>query len=147
MPDIERRASATWTGDLQKGSGTASVPSGALKDVKISVGSRFGNETGSNPEELIAAAHASCFSMQLSALLSQEGHPPQTIRTNVTLSMRPVAGGFQIFKIHLDTEGKVPGIDETAFRAAAEKAKEICPVSGLLKPGLEALTLNAKLVS
>jgi len=147
MADIERRASAIWTGDLQKGSGPASVTSGALKDVKISVGSRFGNESGSNPEELIAAAHGACFSMQLSGVLSQEGHPPESIHTNVTLSMRPVAGGFKIFKIHLDTEGKVPGIDETAFRAAAEKAKEICPVSGLLKPGLEVLTVNAKLAA
>ena len=147
MPDIERRASATWTGDIQKGSATVSVPSGALTGVSISVGTRFGNDRGSNPEELVAAAHASCFSMQLSALLSQQGHPPQEIRTQATLSMRSVDGGYRIYKIHLETEGKVAGIDEAAFRAAAEKAKDICPISVLIKPGLEQLTLNAKLAS
>ena len=147
MADIVRHANATWTGDIQKGRAVADVPSGALKNVSITAGSRFGEEPGTNPEELIAAAHASCFSMQLSALLSREGHPPQEIRTHATLTMRRLEAGFKIYKIHLATEGKVPGIDEAAFRTVAEKAKEVCPVSGLLKPGLETLTLEAKLVS
>lgn len=147
MPDIERRASATWIGDLQKGQATASVPSGALKDTPISVSSRFGDAPGTNPEELIAAAHASCFSMQLAALLSADGHPPKQIQTNATLSMRKVESGFKIFKMHLDTTGTIEGIDQATFQAAAEKAKTICPVSGLLTPGLEELTLNARLAS
>src|SRR5712692_3351613 len=111
MPDIQRTSSAVWTGDLLKGSGKASTPSGVLGDTPITVPSRFGNAEGSNPEELIAAAHASCFSMQLSALLSQAGHPPKEIHTKTTLTLRQVEGGFKIVKMHLDSEGNVPGID------------------------------------
>ena len=145
MPDIKRHASATWLGDLQKGHSTASVPSGALKDTPVTANSRFGSDPGTNPEELIAAAHASCFSMQLSGLLSAAGHPPKQIQTNATLSMRKTETGFKIFKMHLDTTATVEGIDNAAFQKIAEKAKTICPVSNLLAPGLEELTLSAKL--
>ncbi len=146
MPDITRTGNATWSGDV-KGRGTASTPSGALEDVTMTIPSRFQNEAGSNPEELIAAAHAACFSMQLGVLLARAGTPAEEIRTQANLTMRQVEGGWKIYKIHLDTDANVPGIDEATFKATAEKAKEICPVSGLLKPGLEQLTLDAKLVS
>jgi lipoyl-dependent peroxiredoxin len=148
MPDILRHASGTWSGDLQSGTGTASTESGALRDAKVSFTSRFEDGvTGSNPEELIAAAHASCFSMALSATLGRQGHTPKQIRTQATLTLNKGEGGFKVTKIHLDTEGDVPGIDEATFRKAAETAKETCPISVLLRPGLEALTVNARLVS
>ena len=146
MPDIQRHASASWSGDLQSGTGHASTESGALRDATITFPSRFETGTGSNPEELLAAAHASCFNMALSGGLSRQGHPPQEIRTKATLTLAKGESGFKITEIHLDTEGRVEGIDEAAFKAAAEQAKETCPVSVLLKPGLEAVTLHARLI-
>ena len=148
MPDILRHASGTWSGDLQSGAGTASTESGALQNAKISFASRFNEPmTGSNPEELIAAAHAACFSMALSATLGRQGHTPRQISTKATLTLDKGESGFKVTKIHLETEGSVPGIDETTFKQAAEAAKETCPISTLLKPGLEALTLDARLVN
>jgi osmotically inducible protein OsmC len=146
MPDIERRASASWAGDLRSGSGKASTESGVLRDAPITFSSRFEQAAGSNPEELIAAAHAACFSMALSNILSGQGAKPDAIRTTATVTMRRTDSGFTITNIHLATEGDVPGIDEGAFKAAAEQAKEACPVSRLLKPGLESITLDARLV-
>jgi osmotically inducible protein OsmC len=145
MADILRRASGTWRGDLRSGSGTASTESGALRDAKISFVSRFENESGSNPEELIAAAHAACFSMALANNLSQAGHVPEEIRTEATVTLTRGPSGFKITKVHLDTEGRVPGIDQEAFAAAAEKTKQTCPVSVLLLPGLEEATVSATL--
>ena len=145
MPDLLRRASATWAGDLAHGSGTASTESGALRDAKVTFASRFENSGGSNPEELLAAAHASCFSMALANNLSQAGHVPQEIRTNATLTLNQGPNGFKITKIHLDTEGSVPGIDQATFAEAAEKTKQTCPVSVLLLPGLEEATVSARL--
>ena len=147
MPDIQRHATASWAGDLHSGAGTASTESGVLRDAKVTFSSRFEEGAGSNPEELIAAAHAACFSMALSAGLSGQGHPPQEIRTRATLNLSKGEGGFKITKIHLDTEGDVPGIDEASFKAAAEQAKETCPISVLLKPGLQELTVAARLAS
>lgn len=147
MPDILRHATASWAGDLRSGIGKASTESGALQDATITFPSRFEDGTGSNPEELIAAAHAACFSMALSAGLSQQGTPPEEIKTKATLTLRKDESGFKITGIHLETEGKVPGIDEAAFKEAAEGAKENCPVSVLLKPGLESLTLAARLIA
>ncbi|MFL5804784.1 MAG: OsmC family protein [Roseiflexaceae bacterium] len=147
MPDILRHASGTWAGDLQSGTGSASTESGALRDAKISFTSRFeGPVSGSNPEELIAAAHAACFSMALSGTLGRGGHTPKEIRTKATLTLNKGEAGFKITGIHLETEGEVPGIDEATFKQAAETAKETCPVSALLKPGLQTLTVDAKLV-
>ena len=146
MPDLLRHAEATWSGDLRSGSGTASTESGALRDVKMAFASRFESESGSNPEELLAAAHAACFSMALSATLGRSGHTPKEIRTKATVTLNKGASGFKITAIHLETEGEVPGIDEATFKEAAETAKNTCPVSALLKPGLENLTLDAKLV-
>lgn len=147
MPDIIRHASATWKGDIRGGTGTASTQSGALKDTTVTFASRFGDEPASNPEELLAAAHASCFSMKLSGVLGAGGHTPTEIRTKATLTMSQVEGGFKITKVHLDVEATVEGIDAEGFAAAASEAKENCPVSVLLKPGLEELTLDAKLTA
>jgi lipoyl-dependent peroxiredoxin len=148
MPDIQRHASGTWSGNLQSGTGTASTESGALRDAKVSFTSRFEEPvSGSNPEELIAAAHAGCFTMALSATLGRQGHTPKEIRTKATLTLKKGESGFTITGMHLETEGNVPGIDEATFKQAAETAKETCPVSALLKPGLQSLTLDARLVS
>jgi lipoyl-dependent peroxiredoxin len=146
MADIQRHASATWTGDLRGGTGTASTESGALRDAKITFPSRFEDNSGSNPEELLAAAHAACFSMALSGNLGREGHTPKQIRTRATLTLSRGESGFKITRIHLETEGEVPGIDESAFKAAAEQTKQTCPVSVLLLPGLEEATVEARLV-
>lgn len=147
MPDFLRVGSGTWFGDLQSGQGTASTESGVLENAHITFNSRFENGGGSNPEELIAAAHASCFSMALSAGLSRQGHPPTEIRTNATLTLHKGETGFKITKIHLDTAGVVPGIDQATFEQAAETAKKTCPVSVLLTPGLQEVSLTATLAS
>jgi osmotically inducible protein OsmC len=147
MPDLLRHASARWAGDLTSGNGTASTESGALKDAKVNFSSRFESGAGSNPEELIAAAHASCFSMALANNLSKAGHVPEEIRTQATLTLNKGPNGFKITKIHLDTEGSVPGIDQAAFAEAAEQTKKTCPVSVLLLPGLEEASVSAKLRS
>jgi lipoyl-dependent peroxiredoxin len=145
MADIVRTGSASWNGDLQTGRGTTSTGGGGLRDLNYSFRSRFENGAGTNPEELIAAAHASCFSMALSKILTDQWHAPQSIRTTASLTLSKTETGFQIRKIHLQSEGRVDGMDEAAFRQLAEQAKENCPVSMLLRPGLEALTLEASL--
>lgn len=147
MPEFKRSATGTWRGDLRGGTGTASTASGAVQNVSITFPSRFENEAGSNPEELVAAAQASCFSMQLSGLLTRAGTPPEEIRTTATVTLDMGRDAPTITKIHLDTEAKVPGVDEATFKQKAEEAKEICPISRLLKPGLEEITVDAKLVS
>ncbi len=144
MADIVRTATASWQGDLQSGVGRTSTPSGALRDTKITFTTRFGNEPGANPEELIAAAEAACFSMALSANLGREGLTPTAINTKATLTMA-TEGGFKIVSIHLDTEATVPGINNAKFQEVAAKTKDGCPVSTLLKPGLQSLTMTAKL--
>jgi lipoyl-dependent peroxiredoxin len=146
MPEFQRHGSASWRGDLRSGSGTASSESGVLTDAKMAYVSRFENTPGSNPEELIAAAHASCFSMAFANILAQGGNAPDEIRTKATVTLRTGEGGARITKVHLDTEASVPGIDEAAFQKAAEGAKANCPVSKLLTPGLEEVSLSAKLV-
>jgi len=145
MTDIVRHATSKWSGDLKGGVGTASTGSGVVDNVQVTFPSRFENGAGSNPEELIAAAHASCFSMALAHDLSQGGNVPHNITTHSTITLRPVENGFKIISVHLQTEGAVPGIDEAAFSQAADSAKENCPVSALLKPGLESLTVEARL--
>jgi osmotically inducible protein OsmC len=146
MPEIVRKGSATWTGDLKTGQGKASTGSGALRDVPMSFARRFGDEPGSNPEELIAAAHATCFSMALSKILAEGGNAPDSLSTTATVKMSLGDAGVKITSVHLECEGKVPGISADGFADAAGKAKEGCPVSQLLAPGLEKLTLEAKLV-
>jgi osmotically inducible protein OsmC len=146
MPEITRTATATWSGDLRSGTGRASTPSGALREAAVTYLSRFESGEGSNPEELIAAAHAACFSMALAARLSREGTPPERIETRATLTLQVGEAGPKITRVHLETQAKVPGVTEAKFRELAEAAKDGCPVSQLLKPGLEALTLDAQLV-
>jgi lipoyl-dependent peroxiredoxin len=145
MADIIRTATAAWHGDLKSGGGTTSTSSGALQDVKITAAARFEGAPGANPEELIAAAEASCFSMALSSNLSKAGFVSTAIDTTATLTMT-TDGGFKISAIHLDIVASVPGISAEKFAEVAEATKEGCPVSKLLKPGLQSLTLSAKLV-
>ena len=123
-----------------------STGSGALNNASVTFVSRFENGTGSNPEELIAAAEAACFSMALANGLSKDGHTPESISTRATVTLRMDPGGAKVASIHLETEGKVPGIDAATFQAAAEQTKTTCPISRLLTPGLEAITLDARLV-
>ena len=147
MAEITRTGSAVWTGDLKSGTGQTSTGSGALRDAAYSCSARFEDAAGTNPEELIAAAHASCFSMALSKVLAADGLTPRQIRTTATLTMIDEAESFKITKVHLATKGSITGGDAAAFQGAAEKAKANCPVSKLLAPGLEAITLEAKLIA
>ena len=147
MADIQRQAQAQWNGDLRSGSGKTSASSGALKDVAYSVPSRFESGKGTNPEELIAAAHASCFSMMLAKVLGDQQKTAKQINTKATLTLAQRGGGWKITAIHLETEASGAGIDDATLKKAAEQAKEQCPVSVLLKPGLESITLDVKLGS
>jgi lipoyl-dependent peroxiredoxin len=140
----DRRADVTWNGSLQDGSGTIrSTTSGALGELPVSWAARSEDQTGgkTSPEELIAAAHASCFSMALSAGLAKAGSPPDELKTSATVTFQPGEG---ITKIALTVEGSVPGLDEDAFREAAETAKANCPVSQALASVPE-ITLDARL--
>ena len=129
---ISRHATAHWEGDLKSGQGRLSTPqSGLMENTRYAFNSRFGDEKGTNPEELIAAAHAGCFTMALSAKLSEAGFPPTSLdtRADVDLSMD---GGPQLSQIRLKVKAVVPGLDETRFRAIADDAKQNCPVSKAL---------------
>ena len=133
---------ARWAGDLKSGEGTVDTGTGAVSG-KYSAASRFGDGNGTNPEELIGASHAACFSMALSLVLGQAGHEPESIDTTAKVHLRQKDGGYEINKIHLETEGRVPGIDEDEFRKHADTAKRECPVSKALA-GPE-ITLDAQL--
>ncbi|MBA2665025.1 MAG: OsmC family protein [Bradymonadaceae bacterium] len=146
MVDLKRSAQAVWKGDLKTGNGTSSTKSDAFKDLPYSFATRFENQPGTNPEELIAAAHASCFSMALANILASDGHTPESIHTVAQVTLRKGDAGFKVVAVHLQTEGNVPGIDAAAFQEAAQKAKEKCPISVLLKPGLEELSVEATLL-
>ena len=147
MADFRMKASAVWSGDLRGGNGRMSTQSGTLKNVKYSFNQRFGDEPGTNPEELLAAAHASCYSMALSHALSSKGYTVESVETNATCFLSPqAAGGFRITKMHLKVRGKVSGIDEATFvQIAKETDAGGCPVSVLLHPGLT-VELDAALV-
>jgi osmotically inducible protein OsmC len=147
MADIQRSGRAQWNGGLKDGSGKTSTGSGVIKDISYSVPSRFETGQGTNPEEMIAAAHASCFSMMLSKVLGDQQKTAQQINTTATLTMRMDPSGPKISKIHLVTEARIPGMDAQEFQKAANEAKEKCPVSVLLRPGLENISLEAKLAS
>jgi len=140
---MERKASATWRGGLKDGKGVLNAPSGVFKDTAYSFRTRFENEPGTNPEELIAAAHAGCFSMALSAQLGNEGMTPERIDTTAAVTMEPVDGKPTITKIHLVCRAKVPGSDASKFQQAAEGAKAGCPISRLLAAAK--ITLDAAL--
>jgi osmotically inducible protein OsmC len=141
MPAILRTATGTWHGDLKGGKGTIDATSGVLKSTPFSFATRFENAKGTNPEELIAAAHAACFSMAFSNYLSTQGHVPDTIATKATITLED----GRIHKMHLETRGKVSGVDNATFKRLADEAEKKCPVSNLLRPGLT-ITLDAALM-
>ena len=139
---MKRKGSAVWRGGLKNGEGTVSTESGVLSGVGYSFAKRFGEEPGTNPEELIGAAHAGCFSMALSGQLGAAGFEAEKIETTATVTVENVEGGFAITKVHLDVQASVPNLDESKFQEIAKKAKEGCPVSKLLNADI---TMDAKL--
>ncbi|TPE53574.1 OsmC family protein [Amaricoccus solimangrovi] len=141
---MKRTGSAVWTGDIKGGSGTVSSESGVLSDVPYSFAKRFGEEKGTNPEELIGAAHAACFSMALSGALGKEGLTAEKIETSAAVTVVPDGAGFTITAVHLTVKASVPGTDEAKFVEIAKGAKEGCPVSRVLA-GAE-ITMDASLV-
>lgn len=141
---MKRKASAVWRGDLKSGRGTISTESTVLKDAQYSFGTRFENGPGTNPEELIGAAHAGCFSMALSAELQKAGFTADTISTTATVTLDNVPpAGWTVTRIHLETTAKVPNIPAAKFNEIANGAKAGCPISRLLKAA--EITLDAKL--
>ena len=140
---VKRVADAQWQGDLQSGSGSVALGSGAFKG-PYSYKSRFEEGSGTNPEELLGAAHAGCYSMALAFALAQAGHPATQVHTKATVSFGPVSGGFAISRIDLQTEGKVPGVDATTFQKFAADAKVQCPLSKAL--AAVEITLQATLI-
>jgi lipoyl-dependent peroxiredoxin len=140
---MKRSGSAVWKGEIKKGSGTVSTESGVLADVPYSFAKRFGDEKGTNPEELIGAAHAACFSMALSGVLDGKNMTAEEITTSAAVTVEPAeGGGFAITKVHLALRARIPGADEASFREAAEVAKANCPVSKVLNAEI---TLDATL--
>ncbi len=129
---MKRKGSAVWMGGLRDGRGTVSTASGVLSENQYSFSTRFENGKGTNPEELIAAAHAGCFSMALSGQLEEAGFTAESIRTTATVTLEKTDAGFRITKVHLDVTAKIPGADQEAFETAANNAKIGCPVSQLL---------------
>jgi len=140
---MKRTAKAQWRGDLKSGSGTVSTASGVLSDSPYSFHTRFEDGKGTNPEELLAAAHAGCFSMALSAQLAQAGLTAESIDTNCTISLEKQPDGFAITASHLDLKARVPNATREAFDKAVEAAKTGCPVSKLYKANI---TLTSELL-
>ena len=139
---MKRKASAVWRGGLKDGKGTISSESGVLKETQYSFSTRFENGIGTNPEELIAAAHAGCFSMAFSAELGKAGITPESIHTTATITMDKTDAGWTVTESHLDVAAKIPGVDPAKFTAAANAAKAGCPISRLLKANV---TMDARL--
>ena len=141
---MQRTGSAHWSGGLKDGKGTVSTASGILHETQYSFSTRFENGAGTNPEELIAAAHAACFSMALSAQLGNAGMTAQSIDTTATLTLEKTEAGFSITASHLDVTVKIPGADQAKFEEAAKAAETGCPVSRVLNTKI---TMDAKLIS
>ncbi|WP_197065321.1 OsmC family protein [Massilia sp. 9096] len=139
---IKRKGSAVWSGGLKDGKGTVSTQSGVLNQSQYGFNTRFEDGPGTNPEELLGAAHAGCFTMALSAQLGEAGMTAEKLETTATVSLDKVEGGFAINAVHLDLVATIPGASEEAFQEAAHKAKEGCPVSKLFNANI---TLDAKL--
>jgi osmotically inducible protein OsmC len=139
---MQRTATAVWNGALKDGKGAISTQSGVLTDAPYSFVTRFENQKGTNPEELIAAAHAGCFTMALSAQLGTINFTPQSLRTTAAVTLEKLEAGWTISKIHLDVAAKIPGISASAFESAAASAKANCPVSRLFKAEI---TMEARL--
>jgi osmotically inducible protein OsmC len=138
-----RKASAQWKGGLKDGKGTVSTESGVLAATAYSFSTRFENAKGTNPEELIAAAHAGCFSMALSGKLGASGMTAESIDTKASLTMEKLDAGWTVTSIHLDVSAKIPGADRAKFESAAADAKATCPISRLLNAKI---TMDARLV-
>ena len=141
---MQRKATAIWNGGLKDGKGTLSTESGVLKQAQYSFSTRFENGIGTNPEELLAAAHAGCFTMALSAQLGNAGLTAQKLETTATISLEKLADGFAITKSHLDLTARIPGADRAKFDAAVKAAETGCPVSKLFKA---AISVTARLES
>ena len=141
---MKRKGSAVWRGGLKDGKGTVSTDSGVLSSTQYSFSTRFEDGKGTNPEELIAAAHAGCFSMALSAQLGNAGITPEQIQTTATVSLEKTDAGFTITAVHLDVHATIPGASQQAFETAANNAKAGCPVSRVLNA---TITMDAKLSS
>ncbi|HTK95648.1 MAG TPA: OsmC family protein [Terriglobales bacterium] len=139
---MQRKASAQWRGGLKDGKGSLSSTSGVLKSTPYSFSTRFEDQPGTNPEELIAAAHAGCFSMALSGQLGGAGMTADSIDTTATVTMEKLEAGWTVTKVHLDVTAKIPGADKAKFEQAANNAKAGCPISRLLKAEI---TMDAKL--
>ena len=140
---MKRSASAVWKGGLKDGKGTVSSESGVLSNTPYNFRMRFENEKGTNPEELVAAAHAACFSMALSLFLGEAGMTADSIETKATVSLDQVEGGFAVTSSHLETSVKIPNVNKAAFDKAVEGAKIGCPISKLLNANI---TMDARLV-
>lgn len=138
---MKRKASAVWRGDLKSGKGNISTESGVLKETQYSFSTRFENGIGTNPEELIAAAHAGCFSMAFSAELGKAGLTPESINTTATITMEKTDAGFTVTESHLDMTAKIPGVDKAKALEIANGAKAGCPISRLLNAKI---SLDAK---
>jgi len=141
---VQRKATAVWSGGLKDGKGALSTDSGVLKQAQYSFGTRFESGIGTNPEELLAAAHAGCFTMALSAQLGNAGITAQRLETTATISLDKLADGFAITKSHLDLVAQIPGADKAKFDAAVKAAETGCPVSKLFKA---AISVSARLES
>ena len=139
---MKRKASAEWNGDLKTGKGTVSTESGMLSATPYSFTTRFENGKGTNPEELIAAAHAGCFTMALSAELGKAALVAESLRTSATVTLDKLEGGWSVTESHLEVVAKIPGASEEAFQTAAHAAETGCPISRLLKTKI---TLDARL--
>lgn len=145
MPEFDRKAQAVWHGDLRSGNGKINASSGLFKDAAYSFNTRFDNQPGTNPEELIAAAHAACFSMALANQLSQRGYKVDNVNTSANVHLSNASGSYKVEKITLDVTGKVDAIDEATFKSVAQEThNKFCPISALLKPGTN-VEVNAKL--
>lgn len=141
---MKRKASAVWKGDLKSGTGTISTESGALSSAPYGFNTRFGDAKGTNPEELLGAAHAGCFSMALSNILGEAGMKADSIQTEAVVTLDKADGGFAITAVHLTVVARIPGADSKAFEEAANKAKAGCPVSKVLNA---TITMDARLAS
>lgn len=139
---MKKKASAVWHGTLKEGTGTITVPSGVLKGATYTWAQRFADAEGTNPEELVAAAHAACFAMAFSGKLTTAGFPPDNIDATATVTLEKTDAGMTVTEVHLTTHAKVPGISRTEFAEQAEAARATCPISRLLNAKI---TLDAKL--
>lgn len=146
MTEILRKASAVWKGSLRKGNGNISTESNVLAKEEYNFGTRFGDESGTNPDELIAAAHAGCYAMAFSGALAEHGYDPQSVVVDSTIKLEKQENGFAITGMKLNVFGTVPDIDNETFLNIARQADQGCPVSNLLRPGLT-IEIEAQLMS